>query len=244
MLFQMFTDPSHLLLPIWRDKYDFNEAAFKKWENKIGGIGEPYPDVVLIGDATEVFSQQPSGSIYKKVFYSNYKGHETLKVLLFIDARGKIAYVSEPYGGRISDQEIVVDSLARDDFLRHLWRGAGIMLDKGFATVRNFLTARGFKVVEPPRVRYQVRLANDKLTEARSIAVARIHVERAIARAKHLCILTDEVPIISVPNFGIVIRVAMYMSQYMSIITDADLISDPLLNINEASDVSALPGKE
>jgi len=42
-----------------------------------------------------------------KVKHKNYKGHATLKCLVGVDPGGGVMFVSQLYGGSISDKEIV-----------------------------------------------------------------------------------------------------------------------------------------
>lgn len=59
--------------------------------------------------------------------YSNYKKNKTIKVLMGISASGNIIYVSEGFGGRISDKEIVKKSI----FLNRIEEGDFCYGNKG-----------------------------------------------------------------------------------------------------------------
>lgn len=186
---------------------DFNETDFEQWDKL--KCFESDPQCVLVMDCTEAFSQYPDGSIYKKILYSPYKHHSTLKFLIVIDVRGNIVYVSDAYPGRISDTKIV-EKCEKDIFTK-LWPGSKVMVDKGF-NIENIAKKYGVDVTVPPRVTISRRFTTDELDANREIAKTRIHVERAIRRAKSFEILTDTVSISMLPNFGAVAEVCYFLS--------------------------------
>lgn len=75
--------------------------------------------------------------------FSNYKKHKTVKVLIGISASGNI-YISESFGGRTSDKEIIKLS----GFLNMIEDGDFIMADRGFL-IDELLSPLGASVVYP-----------------------------------------------------------------------------------------------
>ena len=61
---------------------------------------------VCIIDCLEVFCERPSDLKARALIYSNYKHHNTVKVLIGITPQGVISYVSKGWGGRVSDKHL------------------------------------------------------------------------------------------------------------------------------------------
>ena len=60
----------------------------------------------MIIDATEIFIQSPSDLVMQSSTWSNYKHHNTGKVLIVCTPNGAVSYVSELFVGSISDVEL------------------------------------------------------------------------------------------------------------------------------------------
>ena len=149
-----------------------------------------FPDLKVIVDCTEIFTQRPSLLKANKEICSNYKSHTTFKFLVAINACAAIVYVSRGCRGRTSDKYITANSV---DFIATLKEGDEVMADRGF-DISDVLGDRGVKVTIPNfkgQGRSQLKEREGKRSE--KIAEARIHVERAIQRIKTYRILDSEV---------------------------------------------------
>ena len=62
--------------------------------------------------------------------YSNYKHHNTMKVLIGIAPQGTISFVSEAWGGRTSDKFLTGNC----DILKNLLPGDLVLADRSFTT--------------------------------------------------------------------------------------------------------------
>ena len=62
--------------------------------------------VAVILDCFEVFLEGPSNLYARACTWSSYKHHNTVKILLGITPQGTICYVSETWGGQVSDKFI------------------------------------------------------------------------------------------------------------------------------------------
>jgi len=108
-----------------------------------------------------------------------------MKYLISCTPDGLISYVSDGFGGRITDKKIVEES----GFLKNLENGAHIMADRGFKHIDEFLAAGNNVLVRPPSVSSTVKSSKQKVKEAKRIASLRIHIERVISRIREYAIL-------------------------------------------------------
>ena len=91
-----------------------------------------FPDLKVIIDCTESFTQKPSSLQACKEIYSNYKSHTTFKFLVGINAHAAIVYVSRAWGGRTSDKHITANS---PDLIASMDRGDEVMADRDLMLV-------------------------------------------------------------------------------------------------------------
>ena len=153
---------------------------------------EKYPNTYAIIDASEFFLETPSDLRLQSSTWSNYKHHNTAKLLIACTPNGAISYISSLYVGSISDVELtrvsgLIPKLPNNE-------GVSIMADRGF-TIRDQLNEVGVELNIPPFLDGQKQLPSRKVQEGRTIASLRIHVERAIGRIKNYTILKSPLPI-------------------------------------------------
>ena len=108
-----------------------------------------------------------------------------------------LTFVSDLYGGRISDKEIT----RRSGLLQKLEPGDSIMADRGFDI--DDMLPPGVSTNVPPFLGDRSQLEPGEVLSTRRIATVRIHVERAIERIKNfriphcfpamLCPLADHI---------------------------------------------------
>lgn len=147
-----------------------------------------YPKCRVIIDCTEIFTETPQSLCNKTLMYSHYKTHMTYKALLGISPSGIITFVSDLWGGSISDKQITRNS----GLLDLCERGDAIMADKGFV-ISDLTTPKGIHLIVPP-FKYK-RFNRREIEETRRIANLRIDVERAMERVKNFRILQGTMPI-------------------------------------------------
>ena len=104
-----------------------------------------FPNLRVILDCTEIFVQKSSSLVNQNLSFSHYKHHTTVKFLIGITPSGVISLVSEGFGGRVSDRQMIEKSLLLD----MLEEGDGVMADKGF-TIADMLEKKGCNLNIPP----------------------------------------------------------------------------------------------
>ena len=82
----------------------------------------------IIIDCFEVFLERPSNLLARSQTFSNYKHHNTVKVLIGITPQGSICFTSKAWGGRTSDKYLT----ERCGLLNNLKAGDLVLADRGF----------------------------------------------------------------------------------------------------------------
>ena len=98
----------------------------------------------MIIDATEFFIEKPTSPCEQKATWSDYKHHNTVKLLVGIAPNGTFTFISKLWSGSTSDRKIVQES-GLIDFLQE---GDHVMADRGF-NIRDLLTRPGVKLNIP-----------------------------------------------------------------------------------------------
>ena len=86
-------------LPIWASLKVVNETMPECFKAH-------YPCTRVIIDCTELFIQMPSSFRAQSQTYSTYKSHNTAKGLIGIAPSGFVTFISNLYGGHLSDKKI------------------------------------------------------------------------------------------------------------------------------------------
>ncbi len=159
---------------------------------------EAFPNVIVIIDGTEIYTEKPSDLRLQSQMYSNYKSHNTLKGLIGVDQRGGIIFISQLMDGSISDKEIVKESGFIDIIKQKLDTGEllasdQVMADKGFP-VGVLSNDMGISLIIPPFASSAQQMCAADVIATKKIAQFRINVERAMARIKKFKILSNIVP--------------------------------------------------
>jgi len=126
-------------------------------------------------DCFEVFIERPSNLLARAQTFSSYKHHNTIKILLGITPQGTISYMSEAWGGRVSDKFLTENC----GFLDKLTLGDMVMADRGF-TITESVGLKHAKLIIPAFTKGESQLDPVDVEQTRGIANVRIHVERVI----------------------------------------------------------------
>lgn len=98
--------------------------------------------VRCIIDCFEIFIERFLSFTARALTYSNYKKHNTIKILIAVSPTGSIAYISSAWGGRVSDKVITQQC----GFLNFIDPGDVILADRGFNEHDN-IAIKGGKLV-------------------------------------------------------------------------------------------------
>lgn len=129
----------------------------------------------VIIDCFEIFIDRPSNLLARAQTFSNYKHHNTVKVLIGITPQGTVSFVSEAWGGRTSDKFLTENC----GFLKNLVPGDLVLADRGF-TVHEEVWFRQAELNIPAFTKGKNQLDPVDVEKTRRIANVRIHVERVI----------------------------------------------------------------
>ncbi|KAJ8913398.1 hypothetical protein NQ315_008791 [Exocentrus adspersus] len=102
---------------------------------------------------------------------------------------GIINFVSEGYGGRITDTQIVQES----GYLNVLPRNCDVMADRGFKNIDSMLVPLNCKLIRPPSTSSGVKGTKEEVKLSKRIASLRIHIERVIRRLREFEMLNAEI---------------------------------------------------
>ena len=147
---------------------------------------EKYDTTFIIIDANKIYMylETPSDMCLQSSTRSNYKHHNTGKILIGTTPNGCICFVSDVYMGSISDVKLTQVSGLFNKLQG--CTGISVMADRGF-TIKDQLAA--FELNIPPFFEQRQQLTPAEVQDGRKIVSLHIHVERAIGRLKTLRIL-------------------------------------------------------
>ena len=147
--------------------------------------------VAVIIDCFEVFIERPSNLKARTITWSNYKHHNTVKVLLGITPQGAISFVSDSWGGRVSDKHLTENC----GILKKILPGDIVLADRGFDIADTVGTMQASLQI-PAFTEGKSQLSAIEVEGTRTIANVRIHVERVIGCVRQkFSILQSTLPI-------------------------------------------------
>lgn len=155
---------------------------------------EKFPRLTSIIDCFEIFTETPGQLKAHAQCYSNYKKHTTVKFLIACSPLGAVTFLSNAYGGRISDVNVVRDS----GFLSHAYHQPGdqILADRGFTMKDEFGGLLGVELITPAFIKGKAQFSACEVHQSRFMSSVRIHIERVIGQLKQrFAILQGVIPI-------------------------------------------------
>ena len=186
------------ILDLWLDVMYYRLKFLIAWPLKdVAQMNMPvtfkelYSRCKCIIDCSEVFIDMPLNFEARSATFSNYKKHNTIKFLIAISPCGAISFLSECWGGRVSDKVLVQES----GFLPLLEHGDVVLADRGF-TITEDVAVFGAKLEIPPFTRGKKQLSQREVESSQQLSRVRIHVERVIGNLKEkYTILKGPLPI-------------------------------------------------
>ena len=160
------------------------------------------PDIRAIIDCTEIFIETPKNPTLQNVTWSNYKHHNTAKLLVACAPNSGMIFLSTVYGGKHSDKEITLHS----GFLDKCDPYDMIQADKGF-NISDECAARLLSMHVPPGLRGSIQRSTPAVAKTKRVANLRILVEQVIRRLKSFRILGGQLPVSLIPFLDRIIRV-------------------------------------
>lgn len=149
-----------------------------------------YSSVRHIIDCTEIFLEKAQNLEVQTKTWSDYKHHQTAKILVSINPSGLINFISKCWGGRTSDKYITSHS----GFYDIIEPFDTIMADRGFQILEEVTLLQAHLMVPPGR-RGACQMSASEVTKTKEIANRRIYIEQAIRRLKYFRILKYELPV-------------------------------------------------
>ncbi|XP_068712506.1 uncharacterized protein [Montipora foliosa] len=140
--------------------------GMKYWDGKSKTRTEKYQE----NTDKEIKVEKPSAPSSQKVTWSDYKSHNTFKLLVRITPSGAFSFISDLYSGAISDSAITIKS----GLLEQLEPMDDVMTDRGF-NLRDLITKKKATLNIPPFAKGK-QLSTKACTRTRRIASLRIHV--------------------------------------------------------------------
>ena len=160
-------------------------------------------NVRVVLDCFEVFTDRPKNLACRAKTYSNYKHHNTFKVLLGISPAGAVTFISDAWGGRASDKHITLCS----DLVDMLEQGDVILADRGF-TITEEMALYGVRVLTPAFMKGRSQMSSADVETSRLLSRARIHVERVIGRMRsNFRILKMSLPVALFPQVDNIVTI-------------------------------------
>ncbi len=170
-------------LILWPDRSVLRKRVPKRFRRN-------YRNAVCIIDCMEIFMCRPTRTNARVATYSNYKHTNTIKFLVACILDGLICYISEAWGGRVSDVKLTKES----SFLNHLQPRDVVLADRGFM-LKEIFASYGVKLVVPSFTKGKSQLFGLEVEKSRSIANVRIHIERVSGRIRSYNILNTDIPV-------------------------------------------------
>lgn len=164
----------------------------------------------VIIDCTETKIEKPQNPVSQQATYSTYKSANTLKVLVGISGSGCVTFVSDAYGGSISDRQL----FEKCGIMDLLQKGDIILGDRGF-NIQDLVSHMDVTVNMPHFLnKGSNQFEAHQLRKSKKLSSERINVERVIGLGKTFKILSNKLSSNLVPLGGRIIFVCFMLANF------------------------------
>lgn len=174
-----------------------------------------FPQCRVIVDCTEFPIQKPSNPKEQQLTFSSYKNTNTVKCLVGIAPSGGISFISEAWGGSVSDKELFL----KCGIIDLLEPGDVILADRGF-TIKTEVEAKGCKVYTPGFLKDKIQFNIVERKENKKISRHRVHVERAILRIKQFKFFNGQISYNSLHSISKLIYITAFFTNFGNSLID------------------------
>ena len=134
-----------------------------------------FKNCICILNCTEVFIERPANLQARSHTWSEYKHHNTIKVLISVTPQGTISFIFEAWGGRASDKFITEHSGVLDK-LEH---GDLVLADRGF-TIEDSVGLYCAKLCCPPFTKGKKQLLRYEVDEISHVGASNWSDEKEV----------------------------------------------------------------
>ncbi|KAJ8670104.1 hypothetical protein QAD02_001363 [Eretmocerus hayati] len=176
-----------------------------------------FSNVYVIIDAFEIEIQKPCDPLFQALTWSEYKKCNTIKYIIAVTPDGTIVFISEGYGGRISD--VLLFEIC--GIVNKIPENSGVMADRGFKGIDAILNEKKCQLIRPPSVSTSTKPSKQEVMLTKQIASLRIHVERVIRRVREYKILE--------PHAGLDLSIMCNIDDILVIVTGLINLQSPVI---------------
>lgn len=156
----------------------------------------------VIIDCLEFPTEKPLNITAESQTWSDIKHQTTIKCLVGITPYGSFSYVSQCWGGRITDRELVLVS----GVLEHVYRGDMVITCKDFSIQQELSEKRAKLIV------LESLDSPEKIISDHELATVSLFIEKAFKRIKRYKILSQTLPIPLLPYIDEVVTCCLAFS--------------------------------
>ena len=129
-----------------------------------------FKQCVVILDRFEIFIERSTNLKARAQTWSNYKHHNTVKILIGISSQRAISFISKGWSGRVSDVHLTENCGILDKLLP----GNLILADRGF-DIHESANLFCAQVKIPPFTKGKNQLSKTEVDNSRQLSRVRIH---------------------------------------------------------------------
>ena len=155
------------------------------------------PKCIVIIDCFEIFLERPTSVLARAQAFSSYKHHNTVKYLIGITPQGTVSFISEGWGGRVSDKHLT--EICR--LFSNLIPGDTILADRGFA-IKESVGLYCATTTVPAFTKGKKQLSAIEMEQTRRIANVCIHIEKVIGNIRQKYTLLSSTVLVHFVNSG------------------------------------------